>query len=156
MSGDSQSKVNELWEQTEKTLLEYRKKLCLTIQMNPQAEQILSMREVELNALDSQTRDLYSYLLMQHSLYIQQEFNYHATKHTWAKHNLEITIGKLARNYGDKWTKWEEKKVAIINENSFAKVLSDMIRETSIYMELLNFVSKKIESMSHILRRRND
>lgn len=154
MSGQNELTVEERWAEVDTLLEDYKKKLFLKLQVNPDVENILNLREIQIKTLDKETSNAYSYLLMQHSLYIQEEYNYHATKNAWAKHNMEIVLGRLAPNYGNKYTKWEEKKAAIILENKYAKILNEFIRETTLRMETLSFIAKKIEIMSTILRRR--
>lgn len=154
MSGSKELTVEERWAEIEVLLEDYKKKLCIKVQMNPQVEEILNLREIQLKTLDNQTANSYAYLLMQHSLFIQNEYNSHSSKNLWARHNLDIVIGVLASNYGGKFTKWEEKKALIIKDNTHAKVLNDFIKETESRMETLNFLSRKIEIMASILKRR--
>jgi len=151
MSGEKEFKVEDLWKQVEESLEEYKKKLQLQIAAPDKVNEILTLKESDIRQLDKNTRISYAYLLMQHSLYIQQEYNAHMAKYKWSEHNLNVCIGKLSKNFSH-YTKWEEKKASVITENSYAKILSDFIRETSLYIETLNSISKKIETMSFLLR----
>lgn len=92
-----------------------------------------------------------NYKLHQYGLYIQSLYNRAENIKNWANHNINIVAGKEGSNYGDKWTKWEEKKAMVISGNSFAKALNDIYLKSSSKSTELSGISMKIEKIAYAL-----
>lgn len=86
-----------------------------------------------------------------YSAFLQKEVNRHSSRLKWANHNLNIIIGKVYNNYGDKWVKFDERKMLIINDNEVAKSLNKIILDSSLRLEELAFISTRVGTMSTIL-----
>lgn len=112
---------------------------------------ILELKSEELRKLDEQTAGIYAFKLAQYSAFLQKEVNRHSSKFKWANHNLNIIVGKVYNNYGDKYTKLDEKKILVINDNEVAQSLNKIILETSLRLEELSFLSTRVNTMSSIL-----
>lgn len=129
----------------------YLKSLGVKIKHNPEFDKILEFNLDKLRLLDEEQCAEYATLAALYSLYIQTETNRHSRKLKWSNHNLDIVIGKYSKNYGDKFTKYEEKRAGIICENQYASKLNEVIKESTIYLESLNFIARKIEAISNTL-----
>lgn len=139
------------WQQVNNNLSEYTTKLGLNIHKSDKIEEILNLNNEQLRNLTADDCGIYSYLLMQYSIFLQKETNRHAAKQRWAQHNLNFLSGKLGQKYGTTYSKFEERQLMLIADNSFAKALSDLIRESGIVIEEFAFIAKKIESMAQVL-----
>ena len=129
----------------DETISSYLKSLNLTIKGNPQFEEILNFDLEAIRRLTAEECSEYSCLASLFSLYIQTECNRHSAKKTWAAFNNNIILGKYSRNYGDKFTKFEERSLMCMAENEYSIKLNEVIKQATIRLETLNFLSRKIE-----------
>ena len=129
----------------------YLASLGLKVKHNPEFDLILNQNLDSLRLLDEEQCSEYSVLAAIYAAYIQGESNRHSRKLKWAEHNLSIVVGKYAKNYGNDYTKYEEKKACIICENPYATKLNEIIKISMVYSESLNFMSRKIEAVSNTL-----
>ena len=103
--------------------------------------------------MSSEEREMAGILLAQYATILQKEINGHLAKLEWAKHNLHIVIGKNSSNYGDKWTKFDERSSKVIVDNIYAISLNKMIIESTLRIKSLEFLAGKIFSISQIFTR---
>lgn len=136
----------------EKTLDDYDHKFLLhKIHINSEIEKILELREEQLKILPKELCFTYGFLLCEFGLAIQKEQNRNLSKKKWAEHNLNIVIGREGNNYGDKYTKYEIRRAMIIVDNEYAKLLNNVIIQSDLYIEELNFLSTRISMLGEIL-----
>jgi len=143
--------IDEKLELIEKECETYLNSLGLKVKYNPEWDQLLSMNLDSLRLLDEESTAEFCVLASLYSLYIQTEFNRHSRKLKWAEHNLDVYIGRYAKDYGDSYTKYEEKRSGVICEHTNATKLAEMVKISQVYCESLNFISKKIETISNTL-----
>lgn len=143
--------TEQKWKNLEKILNDYQDKLSLNIKKNESAEILLNVDENVLKNMTAEECGIKAIVLLQFSTFIQKEINRHNAKNRWADSNLNFMVGKYGQSYGDKFTKFEERKAMMIADNSFAKALNDMIKLSSVICEDLSYISKKIENMSNLL-----
>ena len=144
--------VNQKLESQLEILDNYGKSIGLnSIKFNNDVEKILELSLEEIRTTSIEDSLTYSYALARYSGFLQKECNRHSSKLKWANHNLSIIVGKLYNNYGDKWTKLEERKIQIINDNDAAQSLNKIILENTLKLEELQFISTRINTMSNIL-----
>lgn len=146
-----QHTVIERWNTVNNQLDEYNSKLGLNLHKSDAINAILNLTEDQLRLLSAEDCGIKSYQLLQYSLFLQKETNRHAAKVKWSKHNLDYITAKSGQGYGDKYTKYEERQGLLIADNSYAKALNDLLREATITLESLSFLSRKIESMATVL-----
>ena len=144
-------KIDDKLQDIENTCNNYLRTLGVEVRHDPDFDNILQLNIHQLHLLQEDECGEYAVVAALYSTYLQIEFNKHSRKNKWANHNLDIVIGKYANNYGDKWTKYEEKRGLIICENEYAKKLNEVIKESMVFMESLNFISRKIEAISNTL-----
>ena len=126
MSGETnyaETRLNEYIEQIEAQI-----NLILPIKnpLTPEIEEALSLTYDKLSSIESGECKILSYQLAIYSLYLQKITNKYRSIRRWAENSLGLMIGKYGQNYGDKWIKFDEKKFALIADNSHAKSLNDI------------------------------
>jgi hypothetical protein len=129
---------------------------------NKEVEQILLLTYEQIENLDSEGCDIYSYLLSQYSLIITKEINRHKAKLFWAQKQLELIIANQASRYtaNDKYIKYELLCSKIILADSSANALNRIMLHANGKVTQLENVSAKIDLMSRTLsnlaRSKND
>jgi hypothetical protein len=118
---------------------------------NPDVEYILSLSREQLEGLSIEDCGIYEVILSRHAYYLQKTSNRLGNRLRWAKHNLDVIIGKEAANMGDKWTKFEERSLMVKTQNSYAKALDKIILTEGAKVEELQFLSGKVISISKAL-----
>lgn len=152
MSGQNELTVSSSWEKINTAVQQYLDSIGVNkIKYNNEVEQILSYTLDELKKLTPLELEESAYVLAQYALFIQKEFNTHYAKHEWARRNLDNYIGTRAKEYGDKFTKFEEKRGAIIKDSPVAGALDKMIKEASIRVNSLEQISVRINAIARIL-----
>lgn len=146
-----ETETEKKWKEIEQKLNDYQNNLALSIHKNNRVIEILNLDIEQLRNLQAEDCGIYSFLLTQYSTFLQKEINRHQAKNKWANHNIDIMIGKYGCNYGDKYTKLEERKLMLIADNSYAKALYDMVKFSSVICEDLSFMAKKVEIMANHL-----
>src|SRR5687768_15883324 len=117
-SGENESKVADKLAIKEAELNEYSKSIGLNVlKFCNEVSPLLELKIEELRRLSEQDCGIYAYKLGQYATFLQKEINRFSAKMKWASHNLDITIGKVYHNYGDKWIKYDERKVLVINDS---------------------------------------
>lgn len=153
MSGEAELKnTNDRWNADKQKIEEFISSLGVNkIKYNSEVEQFLTLTKEQINKLTQ--KDIYTgaYLLTQYAIIIQREVNSLYSKLEWAKHNLEIVVGKRVSQYGTQYTKFEERRSMLISDDSYASALNSMILECTVRLRSLDFLSNKIIAMSKLL-----
>lgn len=92
-----------------------------------------------------------AYKLKQYAIYLQQQENRYRTLKLWTLNKLNIVIGQQASSYGNTYTKFEEKRLSVIANNSFASLLNEKYLEFSSYENELSFLSSKVAELAKAL-----
>ena len=111
----------------------------------------LNLNYEQLSKMDQQECCILSYKLQQYGLYINSVYNRLENIKNWAENYLNVIIGKYCKNYGTTYTKFEEKKAAIIAENSAAEALLKVILKVGGKAKEISGLSQKIQSMATTL-----
>lgn len=106
-------------------------------------EQLCKIHPDECNIL--------AFKLKQYAIYLQQQENRYRTLKNWTLNKLNVIIGNEASNYGTAYTKFEEKRLAVIAGNTFATLLNKKYLEYSSYENELSFLSSKITELAKAL-----
>jgi hypothetical protein len=152
MSGVIESLTDKRLTQEIEEAKAYLDKLKLnTLKPDPRIEEILNLSDEDIQRSDQQICFQYAFQLNRYAAFIQTEENKWNSILYWAEHNLKIVIGKFGRDYGDKYTSYEERKNIVIVENEWAITLNKLVLETQLKAKSLYMVSNKINSMSKLL-----
>lgn len=111
----------------------------------------LSLTYEDLKNLDPREALIFNYKLHQYGLYIQSLQNRAENIKNWANHNINVVTGMEGSSYGDKYTKWEERKAMVCVGNTFAKALNNILLKASSKSIELNMLSAKIEKIAFAL-----
>lgn len=133
------------------------------IEIDTAVDKLLKMSYHDLVKIPPDDCSIGAYKLKQYAMYIQQKENRCRNVKLWLKNNLDIVIGKLAKNYGDSYTKFEEKKAGVLGDNIYAKELNNKYIEYCAYESELSMLCTRIVDLSRTLseirqnkRERND
>lgn len=150
----------------EETLNKYIESIGINyILYNKEVEPVLLMTYEQLQKLDSQGCDMYSYLLAQYSLIITKEINRNKSRLNWAQKQLELLVANQAAKYSgpaDKanFVKYELLVNRVILNDTSAQTLNKIILHASGRVQELDNISSKIDLMSRTLsnlsRTKND
>jgi hypothetical protein len=151
MSGKEESLTQSRLQQFEQELDTLVDSLGLSMTMKPEFEKILDLTYDQLRNISGEEALIFSAQLTQYSIYLQKVFNRLSAIKAWAEHNLMILTSKYALNYGNNYTKLEEKKLYIINENSFAEALNKIYLNSLTKSKEIEQISSKIEKYSYVL-----
>ncbi len=156
MSGQSElptDTTKERLKKFEEILQEYTDKIGIgTVAYTPvEVEQCLALNYEEIRHLSEEECAAKAFVLSRFAMYIQKEHNRQAVRVKWADKNIMSIVAKEGSKYGDKFTKHELKVAMIANDNSHAKVLSDIILYAEARMLELTELSKHITLISRTL-----
>lgn len=111
----------------------------------------LNLTHAQLLSMDQQECCVISFKLQQYGLYVNSIYNRLENIKNWAEERLSIIIGKYAKNYGTAYTKYDEKRAAIIAENSVAEALLKVVLKSGGKAKELSGVSQRIGNMATTL-----
>ncbi len=151
MSGEEQSYVQSRVEEFEKDLDELVSALKIKPKVEPIIEEALNLSYEQLKNIHYEECEILSYKLTQYSIYLQSVQNRYTNIKKWAENSINIVCAKEHNNYGDKYTKYEEKKNLIINYNLYAKALYNVFMIYSSKEQELYSISQKVQSLSQSL-----
>lgn len=119
---------------------------------NDEVEDVLFMSEEQLKNLDQMGCNEYSYLLAQYSAVLTTYYNRNSVRFFWAENELNKIIASQYSNYSSgKFDKYELIKFKIINADSAAAALNNIIQASYARKLELDSLSHKMEMMSKIL-----
>lgn len=149
------SQIEDRWQQFAEIAEKYLSELQLrTIKVNDDVQTVLNMDAQTLRVLSTEDCNVYAYLLDRYAFILQKEINGHAAKLNWAKHNLDVSIGHIlaTSQWGTQYTKYEEKRLMIISQNSYCRALNQMVLEASSIVQSLDGMSYKVATIAKTLK----
>lgn len=150
--GEIELKVSDRWKQAEQILNDYSQSIGTTaIAYNNESEKSLNLKSEDLKKLTPEEISIHAYTLAHYASFVQKEINRQNAKLKWANHNLNLVIAKVGAKYGDKWTKYDERRVMVASDNEYAKILYDITLQAGIRVSELDFLSSRISAMSDLL-----
>ena len=153
MSGEQKShSVKEQLAKFEQILEEYTSRQGLgVLSYNQEVEKALNLTSLELAAMSAESCGEQSFVLFQYALYIQKEHNRQTMRVNWAKNNLKIIVAKECKQYGDRYTGFNEKEGLIIANNERAYSLNNIVLHAQARADELFFLSRKVQFMGDSL-----
>lgn len=119
---------------------------------NSNVEMILTLSVEELQKLNQETCLQYAYELYSYSEYIETIKNKENAILEWADSSIWFIICKLINQYGDKYTKWQEKYHAAIKENPLAVDILKIKNHASARVSMLSGKVETIKKMAELLQ----
>lgn len=114
-------------------------------------EMILTLSTNELQKLNQETCLQYAYELYSYSEYIETIKNKENAVLEWADSSIWFIICKSINQYGDKYTKWQEKYHAAIKENPLAIDILKIKNHASARVSMLSNKAETIRKMAELL-----
>jgi len=152
MSGNIESTVDDLWQQFEEASQQYIATLGLNkIKYNKEVDEYLTLTREQLYSMPSTTLGEAAFLLAQYAACLQKEFNEHQVKLNWAQHNMNVRYGKVCKNYGNQYTKFEERKVMALGEDRALQLLNKMSLYASSHIKNLDMMANRVSVMQKTL-----
>ena len=146
MTGEE--KLNEFMEAVDNWI---SSKSLPKIQENETVSMILNMKSISLDKLTREECLSCAYELYAHSEYIQSVKSKEEVVLDWAESSLWYIIANSMNQYGDKYTKWQEKYFSAIKENPLAADILKIKNHAEARIKLINGKADRVQSMAEIL-----
>lgn len=154
MAGENNTGIDERVKKLDEVLNEYGKKFSIgSFRVDSEAIQALNFTSLEIRALNEEECGEYCYLLHRYAGYIQTECNRLNARIRWLNRCIELETAANIRNYGDKFTSFQERILLCHNDktNEYMKKLQDVLMQSEIRKEELSFITSKITAMANTL-----
>lgn len=118
---------------------------------NSNVENILTLSAEELNKLSQELCLQYAYELYSYSEYIETIKHKENAILEWADSSIWFIICKSINQYGDKYTKWQEKYYAAIKENPLAVDILKIKNHAAARVSILTNKAETVRKMAELL-----
>ena len=112
--------------------------------------------EDELRQLTEGECSIWAFKLVQYAAYIQQELNRNSSRKKWAEGELGLILANHWKDFSsdgdDKWLKYDVVRSKIVNGNSAAQALYEIIKHAECRVTELTGVSDRLCELATILR----
>ena len=146
MSGEQ--KLNEFMEAVEAWK---SSKSIAPIKENEEIEIILKIKTQDIKSLSGEDRASYAYELYAYAEYIETQKVKEGIVLDWAESSIWYIISKTINQYGDKYTKWQEKYYSAVRENPLASEILKIKNHAEARVKTLDGKADRIQSMAQIL-----
>ena len=151
MSGENALSTDEHLQKIKDLLEEYESHLGIKNLLIEQdeVESIITMKRAQLSKMSKEDCGECAFVLSQYSLFLQKELNKETAVLEWVETNLNHVTGKYMGQ--QRGATLDERRSAVITENSYAKDLFKLRNRVRLKTNSLNFLSQKIHYMSSVL-----
>tara|TARA_R100000664_G_scaffold33799_1_gene52077 strand:+ start:1320 stop:1781 length:462 start_codon:yes stop_codon:yes gene_type:complete len=146
MSGEQ--KLNEFLEAVDSWI---NSKTLAQIDPPDNISSILNLRSEDMKRLSSQDCICYAYELYAYAEYVEGEKVKENIILDWAESSIWYIISTALPQYGDKYTKWQEKYYAAVKENPLASDIFKIKNHAEARVNILKNRCKTIHSMAELL-----
>jgi len=143
-SGFVESKMSDFFKKLDETITS----IGFSNTKNNEAIEALNLTYDQLKKIEPKECLILCYSLNQYSLYVQTLQNRAENIKKWIEHNLYVIQSKHLKDYAGYI---EEKKMAILNENSFANELHQRLITAIAKLIELQGISQKVSQLSYTL-----
>ena len=147
MSGEE--RLNEFKQAIEEWL---SSKNVILIQPNAEAEETLNWSRGAISKADPSECAVRAYELYAYSEYINHILNKEQYVLDWAENALWYIVADKLQQYGDKFTKWQEKYYSAVKENPLAVQILKIKQHAIARVTVLSGKADKIQKMADILQ----
>jgi hypothetical protein len=123
----------------------------IEVKKDDEVENILNLGIDQIKSLDYNECCTYSYKLSVYAEYIDSLLSKQKIAMDWADDGIWYIISDKINNYGDKYTKWQEKYFRSIKENPLASQILKVKNSASARIKALEDKSQNIKKLSDIL-----
>ncbi len=121
------------------------------IQENETVSMILNMKSLSLDKLTREECLACAYELYAHAEYIHSIKSKEEVVLDWAESSLWFIISSSMNQYGDKYTKWQEKFFSAVKENPLATDILKIKNHAEARIKIINGKADRVQSMADIL-----
>jgi len=121
------------------------------IQENETISMILNMKSLSLDKLTREECLSCAYELYAHAEYIHSVKSKEEVILDWAESSLWFIISSSMNQYGDKYTKWQEKFFSAVKENPLATDILKIKNHAEARIKIINGKADRVQSMADIL-----
>ncbi len=121
------------------------------IQENETVSMILNMKALALDNLNREECLSCAYELYAHAEYIHSVKSKEEVILDWAESSLWFIISSSLSQYGDKYTKWQEKFFSAVKENPLATDILKIKNHAEARIKIINGKADRVQSMADIL-----
>ena len=123
----------------------------IEVKKDDEVENILNLGIDQIKSLDYNECCAYSYKLSVYAEYIDSLLSKQKIAMDWADDGIWYIISDKINNYGDKYTKWQEKYFRSIKENPLASQILKVKNAASARIKILEDKSQNIKRLSDTL-----
>ena len=146
MSGEE--KLNEFIEAVEAWK---SSKSIAPIEENTEIKIILNLKTQGIKSLSGEDRAAYAYELYAYAEYIESQKVKESIILDWAESSIWYIISQSINQYGDKYTKWQEKYYSAVRENPLASEILKIKNHAEARVKTLEGTANRVQSMAQIL-----
>jgi hypothetical protein len=121
------------------------------IEKNENIEHILNLKYDDITALTEEQCFGYSYELYAHSEYIERIKEREKSILEWADSSIWYIICSAVNQYGDKYTKWQEKYFLAVKENPLASDILKVKNHAQARINSISNYSDNLKKMAELL-----
>lgn len=146
MSGEE--KLNEFLQSIEDWK---RSKYLVEVQPPEEVSNIINANYEDIRSLTSEECNIYSFRLYAYAEYIETQLAKEKNALEWADSSIWFIIGGTMNQYGDGWTKWQQKYFAAVKENPLASEILKVKNHAEARVRTLEGKNSRIIKMAEIL-----
>ena len=119
--------------------------------INPEVVNVLNYDSALLHSLSSEQCLSAAYILFSYADYLQTLYNTNLVKLHWATDAINKVISPMLKQYGDKYTKHEQKYYEAIQDNEFARSLNNIKTHATARVDMLTDKMRDVRRMGDVL-----
>ena len=121
------------------------------IKENTDIEIILNLRTQDIKSLSGEDKACYAYEIYAYAEYIESQKVKESIVLDWAESSIWYIISQSINQYGDKYTKWQEKYYSAVRENPLASEILKIKNHAEARVKILNGKADRVQQMAQIL-----
>ena len=121
------------------------------IKQNEEIKIILNLKTQDIKSLSPENKASYAYELYAYAEYVESQKVKESIVLDWAESSIWYIISQTINQYGDKYTKWQEKYYSAVRENPLASEILKIKNHAEARVKTLDGKADRIQSMAQIL-----
>lgn len=105
----------------------------------------------DMKSLTSEECNIYAFKLYAYAEYVETQLAKEKNTLEWADSSIWFIIGSTMNQYGDGWTKWQQKYFAAVKENPLASEILKVKNHAEARVRTLEGKNGRIVKMAEIL-----
>jgi|TARA_R100000808_G_scaffold2804_3_gene10546 hypothetical protein len=119
--------------------------------VNPEVVNILNYDSSVLHSLTSEQCLAAAYVLFSYADHLQTVYNSNLVKLHWASDAINKVVAPALKQYGDKYTKHEQKYYEAVQDNEFARSLNNIKIHATARVDMLTEKMRDVRRMGDVL-----